>query len=31
MNTFLIVTILIFVCIGVAAWLMFKNIDDRYK
>lgn len=31
MTSFLIVTIVVFIGIGVAAWLMFKRMDDRYK
>lgn len=31
MISLLIVTIVVFIVIGVAAWLMFKQMDDRYK
>lgn len=31
MTSYLVVTIVVFVAIGIGAWLMFKRMDDRYK
>lgn len=31
MTSYLVVTIVVFVAIGIGAWLMFQRMDDRFK
>ncbi len=31
MTSYLVVTIVVFVAIGIGAWLMFRRMDDRFK
>ena len=31
MTGYLVLMIVVFVGIGIGAWLMFKRMDDRYK
>lgn len=31
MTSYLVVTIVVFVAIGIGAWLTFKRMDDRFK
>jgi len=30
-TSYLVVTIVVFVAIGIGAWLMFRRMDDRFK